>query len=869
VTLLAACAIRGIQGIFIVCYDPAESVGAYLLTRLNLESKKEAMKRHFLLPLILIVWLLAGPCLAQEKTETQTSIPKIVQNVFGKDENAEQNREAKAEAPSFPGLAEVVPRAADLGQKASEAEQAIGVARDTSAFDGQITDVENRVNQLAPKIAGMGDPAGWKIYRLLDVQHLIQDEMSKLGALLDPISAKLSNLEAIRRNWEDERTFWKRWEESLSEAQTEIPSETFNKAVETATAVVESAANASASVLVLQQKLTKQLDEVREMGIPVDAALTKVRSETFQKNEPSFFSVEFYEPLNTALWAAIKEGAADAWKMETEYLPDYDYGWIIFLQALVAVTLIPLIRRSRQFPEKTKEWHFIRQHPWAFAIFAMQAAALLLYQGAAPSWLLLNVALVVFSSSFLISGMLPDSRVRLVVFLLASVLTISAFLKLISLPAPLYSLYLALICVSGIGVFFRMARLHSAEQGGRLDLFSVGLRVGTLVLFAALLLLFAGFSNLANYLVRSSIATIFSFIIAFLLLCLGNGCIEAFLNQPFVTRLRFFSRFGQALESRLKNLLKAILWIGVFLTLFRLWGIYASFGQAWEKIFEFKFAIGELTLSLGRILVAALFIYLLVSGSWFISAFLDGEVFPRRELDRGARDAIKKLIHYSLLLFGIMVAISLIGLNLRSLAFLMGALGIGVGFGLQNIVNNFVSGLMLLFERPIKVGDMVVVDNETGTVRKIGLRSTVIETFDRSELIVPNSLFISGKVTNWTHSNQVARIRITVGVAYGSDIERVLSLLKEAAETEPRVLKNPEPNPLFLRFGDSALEFELHSCIADVKDSLSVRSAICQEIASRFQAAGIEMPFPQRDLHLRSIDDRVLDRALGLQKKTD
>jgi small-conductance mechanosensitive channel len=162
-----------------------------------------------------------------------------------------------------------------------------------------------------------------------------------------------------------------------------------------------------------------------------------------------------------------------------------------------------------------------------------------------------------------------------------------------------------------------------------------------------------------------------------------------------------------------------------------------------------------------------------------------------------------------------------------------------------------------------------VVDNETGTVRKIGLRSTIIETSDRSELIVPNSLFISGKVTNWTRSNKIARIRITVGVAYGSDIEQVLSLLKEAAETEPRVLSDPEPNPLFLRFGDSALEFELHSWIADVTDLLSVRSALCQGIASRFQAAGIEIPFPQHDLHLRSIDERVFERVPGLQKKTD
>ena len=187
------------------------------------------MKRHFLVPLIVIAWLLSGPCSAQEKTDTQTSIPKIAQNVSGKDENAEQNREAKAAAPSFPGLAEVIPRAADLSEKASKAEEAIAATRDTSAFGRQITDAENRVNQLAKKIAGMGDPTGWNIYRLLDVRHLIQGEKSKLEALLDPISAKLSDLEAIRRNWEDEPTFWKKWEESLSEAQTEIPPETFNR----------------------------------------------------------------------------------------------------------------------------------------------------------------------------------------------------------------------------------------------------------------------------------------------------------------------------------------------------------------------------------------------------------------------------------------------------------------------------------------------------------------------------------------------------------------------------------------------------------------------------------------------------------------
>ena len=823
------------------------------------------MKYRLLLPLVLVVWVLANSGFAQEKSDDQTSIPQLVPKVFSKEDSADQPKEGKGAASPFPGLAEVVPRTADLGQRAIKAEETILALADASSYGKQIGEAENRVSQLSKRIAGMGDPAAWNIYRLLDIQQLVENEKGKVGALLDTISSKLAELELLGKKWDDEHLFWKKWEESLREAQTEVPLEYFRKVQEATNAVVRAASSASVPLLALQQRLTKLLEEVRQLSIPVDTALKKVRSETFVKNTPSFFSVEFYEQFDKTLWGAMKEGIVESLKLEREYLPNY--GWLLFLQILAIFTLIALLRRQRQSSETTEEWHFIRQHPWAFSIFVVQALVLLFYSGSAPSWMLLNLALAIFSSSFLISGMLPYPRMRLVVFLLAGVVVISSTLKLISLPAPLYSLYLALICLLGIGFFAGEARRYLAEQGGKLDLLSLGLRGGPLVFSTALLLLLAGYSNLAHYLVRSSIVSIFFVITASLLLHIGNGCIEMVLRQPTVARLGLVSRFGEAIETRLKKLLKMLLLFVLLLTLFQLWGIYASFGQAWERIFEFRFAIGELTLSLGRILIAVFLIYVVVSGSWFIRAFLDGEVFPRQQLDRGARDAIKKLIHYSFLFLGIMMAISLIGLNLTSFAFLTGAVGIGVGFGLQNIVNNFVSGLMLLFERPFKVGDMVVVDNETGTVRKIGLRSTLIETFDRSELIVPNSQFISGKVTNWTRSTHIARIRVPVGVAYGSDVKLVLRLLKEAAETDRRILRDPAPNPLFLRFGDSALEFELHTWIGDVKDLLSVRSILCQEIATRFQEAGVEIPYPQRDLHLRSIDEHVLERALGLQKK--
>jgi potassium-dependent mechanosensitive channel len=824
-------------------------------------------KRYGLIPMLLAIWLIACPCAAQEKTDTSTSVPQLVPKVLIKDDSAEPAKEAKTVPSPLPGLAEVVPRAAELGQNAIRAEETIAAARNTSVFDKRIADTESQVAKITKKTATMGDPSTWNIYRLLEVQNMIQGEKNRLGALIDPVSSRLSDLDALRKSWEEEHLLWKKWEDSLKEAQAEIPLETFKKAQETASVVLQSVAGASAPLLALQQKLTKQLDEVRQLSIPVETALKKVRSETFQKNAPSFFSREFFEQFESGLWGVVMGGIIEGWKINSEYASLY--AWIIILQIPAILVLTHLVRRRRHLPEKTREWHFVMEHALAFSIFVIQGGTALFYQSPAPSLLFLTLALVILSASFLVSDLLPHPRMRLVLFVLAGVQIVSATLKLISLPTSLYSLYLALILVAGTAFFLNQAKRHLAEQGGKWDLFSAGLRGGAGVALAALLALLAGYSNLADYLTRSFIGSIFLIIVALLLLHLGNGCIEVILSQAAVKRLGFFSRFGDALQSRLKNLLKATLWVGVFLALFQLWGIYVSITQAWEKIFEFKFAIGELTLSLGRILMSALFLYLIVSGSWFIRAFLDGEVFPRQQLDRGARDAIKKLIHYSLLFIGIIMAISIIGLNLTSFAFLTGAVGVGVGFGLQNIVNNFVSGLMLLFERPFKVGDMVVVDNETGTVRKIGLRSTVIETFDRSELIVPNSQFISGKVTNWTRSSNVARVKIAVGVTYGSDVKLVLRLLKEAAASDPRVLVNPEPNPLFLRFGDSALEFELYAWVANVSDSLSVRSSLCQEIASRFQEAGVEIPVPQHDVHLRSIDTKILEEALGLKKASE
>lgn len=254
-------------------------------------------------------------------------------------------------------------------------------------------------------------------------------------------------------------------------------------------------------------------------------------------------------------------------------------------------------------------------------------------------------------------------------------------------------------------------------------------------------------------------------------------------------------------------------------------------------------------LSIVIFLVVITFFFFLAS---FARRMLLKRVLPRFEIETGLQYTLSRVTYYIVLMIGLMVSFQFIGLDLSSLAVIFGLLSVGIGFGLQNITNNFVSGLIVLFERPISVGDRVEVAGVEGDVLEINIRSTKIRTLNNISIIVPNQEFVGSNVINYSHGDPSFRLDIEVGVSYDSDLDTVLSVMKQIADDHKAIMHNPEPEVHLVSFGDSSWNMELRVWVPDVKQYRHIRNELNQAIVRSFRENGIEIPFPQRDLNVKT-----------------
>jgi potassium-dependent mechanosensitive channel len=288
--------------------------------------------------------------------------------------------------------------------------------------------------------------------------------------------------------------------------------------------------------------------------------------------------------------------------------------------------------------------------------------------------------------------------------------------------------------------------------------------------------------------------------------------------------------------------------------------IMVQWGYAWPDILDwyrqlfFGFHIANTQVSLAALGASIIVFILGYIGARLFQGWLDNQILKPAGISTGVRDSIRTGVGYVGILVAALLAFSYAGLNLSNLAIVAGAFSVGIGFGLQSVISNFVSGLILLAERPIKIGDLVVVGGEEGYVRKISVRSTEIETFDRANVLVPNSYFITEKVKNWTFRNNIVRVVIPVGVAYGSDPRTVKAILLKVANGNPNVITPPEPFVDFEDFGASSLNFKLYAYIADLTKAGGTRTDLRIAILDAFNEAGIVFPYPQTEVTIRDMD---------------
>ncbi len=303
--------------------------------------------------------------------------------------------------------------------------------------------------------------------------------------------------------------------------------------------------------------------------------------------------------------------------------------------------------------------------------------------------------------------------------------------------------------------------------------------------------------------------------------------------------------------SKLINFAALAAWVVITLNEFRVYRPVASWVSG---ILTHKLEAGKISVTLGGILLFFFSIYVAFWLAKTIRLVLQDEVLPKMDLPRGVGNSISTLSYYTLVILGIFTAMAAAGFELSQLTLVIGALGVGIGLGLQDVVKNFVSGLILMFERPIQPGDVVEVSGTSGKVREIGMRATTLSTFEGADVVVPNGTLLSEKLINWTLSDMDRRFEVNIGVAYGSNPRRVMELLMKIAKETPGVAQFPEPTVVFMGFGASSLDFSIRAWTNDFGDWVNIRSEMSMRLYDALQAAGIEIPFPQQDVHLRSID---------------
>jgi potassium-dependent mechanosensitive channel len=585
------------------------------------------------------------------------------------------------------------------------------------------------------------------------------------------------------------------------------------------------------------------------------------------RGSPPIWSSELRARAAATMRARVHEVVASRAADIGTYLRDPSKGMPLHvgLFALLALILCAARRRAHEWTEiadGASPATAVFDRPYAAAL-----AVTLLFAAAPGSTVPRNVrsmlAVLVLAPVIRLIRPAVDRRLAGVLYALGILFAVDSVRTTFGAVPMLEHIILVVEMLAGIGTVayllsFGGLRRPSPEEPGT-ERLGVGRTIAgavAVVFTVALLAGSAGYMSLARLLASAVLGS------GALALELYAGIqvligLTAFALRTWpLARFQMVEHHRHLLERRIRGVLRwAAAGVWVVRSLDNV-GIYQPARSLGAAVLETNLGRGAIQISVGNLLEFVLTLWLAYLVSTFVRFVLSEEVYPRTQLTRGLSYAISSLLNYVIIALGFILALGILGLDLTRLTVLAGAFGVGLGFGLQSVVNNFVSGLILLFERPIHVGDAVEVGDVSGEVSRIGIRASTVRTWQGAEIIVPNAQLVTERVTNWTRSDRTRRIDLAVGVDYKSDPEKVVELLEAAARAHPEIMKNPAPRAVFTAFGDSAILFELRAWTNRFERWAIVRTDLAVTVYAELQAAGMTIPLPQREV-------RVLPDAIG------
>lgn len=416
-------------------------------------------------------------------------------------------------------------------------------------------------------------------------------------------------------------------------------------------------------------------------------------------------------------------------------------------------------------------------------------------------------------------------------------------------------LWLVACAIISAAACVHMLNTIKPEEAGRWKWLRSGCWLTLAVALVSMTAGLIGYANLAKMLITAAANAMYAGLCVFVVVGVITDIAVAVLYLGASSHNLLIARNRQMIIKRVKS---TSLFIGVLIWLYFSLDQFLLFEPLWNTVVAMltkPLTLGKLSITLGDVLSIVVTIWLSYKISQLLRFIFLEDIAPRAKLARGVPDAVSTLMHYVIILIGFMVAMSVAGIDMSKLAIMAGALGVGIGIGLQDVVNNFSSGLIILFEQNIKQGDLIQSGGISGRVVKTGLRSSIVRTGDGAEVIIPNGQLASSQVINWTHSTQQRRLTLPVSVAYGSDPDLVLATLIAIAKEDHDTLDEPAPAAYFTTFGASSLDAELRAWVRNSDNINAVQTRLFISVIKRFEALGIEMPFPQQDVYVKSWPD--------------